>query len=303
MAYIQNLVVNKTGVVINDAVGCITVVKGGSVTIAADAKVKDLVIKGGRATVHSHVELVGMYGGTLNLRSSIDTLVVQQSAGVANVKFTKEIHISLVQVHAYAKLDVAPLAGAIQINVRSFICHTDSEANLSQRFVIDELRVYRGATFTTPRAGVLGHVATHCTCFGKINATHTKVEKISVHSGADVNIMHTNSVLVDRHDTRLNVYGIKVDCSVPMPLITCSGMGSMGRCVYFYKTAQGCTVKAGCFTGSLNEFRAKVRQDTTYVKKWRTTDSTTLRKAEVKEKQYLGMANIVAMTWGLDIEP
>lgn len=302
MARIQNLVVNKAGVVVNDVVGRITVFRDGSVTIAADAKVKELAIKGGRATVHSHVELVDMYSGTLNLRSSIGALAVQPYASAATVKFTKEIYIGRVQVYRGAKLVISPLAGAFQLNVRDFSCSSNSEAKIHHHFVIDELRVYSGAVFTTPRVGVVGRVTIHCMCFGKIDAAFTEVEEISIHSGADVNITYVNNVWVKGHNAHFNVHGIKVDCSVTTPLITCSGMGSAGRRVYFYKTAKGCTVKAGCFTGSLDEFRAKVRQDTTDARKWNATGSKTLRDAEVKEKQYLGMANIVAMTWGLDVE-
>ena len=65
------------------------------------------------------------------------------------------------------------------------------------------------------------------------------------------------------------------------PLLTFGGAGSINRTVYAYNVEGGPLIRAGCFVGTLEEFRAKVRAD----------------GDEMKSLQYLGFANIVAATW------
>ena len=65
------------------------------------------------------------------------------------------------------------------------------------------------------------------------------------------------------------------------PLLTFGGAGSINRTVYAYNVEGGPLIRAGCFVGTLEEFRAKVRKD----------------GDEMKSLQYLGFANIVAATW------
>ena len=70
------------------------------------------------------------------------------------------------------------------------------------------------------------------------------------------------------------------------PIITCYGAGSAGRLTHFFNT-EGITVRCGCFVGSLQEFRAKVRRD----------DPLHETTPSVKTLQYLGMANVAAATF------
>ena len=65
------------------------------------------------------------------------------------------------------------------------------------------------------------------------------------------------------------------------PLMTLGGCGSVNRTVYAFNVNGGPIIRAGCFVASLDEFRAKVRED---------GDRLTLL-------QYIGWANIVAATW------
>ena len=60
----------------------------------------------------------------------------------------------------------------------------------------------------------------------------------------------------------------------------------MRRKTYFFDFEDGIYVRSGCFFGSLYEFRAKVLED-------ECGDTST-----VKAMQYLGMANIAAVTFG-----
>ena len=61
----------------------------------------------------------------------------------------------------------------------------------------------------------------------------------------------------------------------------------MHRTTYFFNTEDGIIVRSGCFKGTLDEFRKKVRKDG-------PDDS-------VKSMQYLGFANIVAATWAPEL--
>jgi hypothetical protein len=65
------------------------------------------------------------------------------------------------------------------------------------------------------------------------------------------------------------------------PLLALSGAGSANRTVYAFNVEGGPWIEAGCFSGDLDDFRAKVRAD----------------GAALKCLQYLGFANIVAATW------
>ena len=68
-----------------------------------------------------------------------------------------------------------------------------------------------------------------------------------------------------------------------------AGGGSEHRTVYFFNTVDGIIVRARCFKGSLQEFRAKVLADV-------NGDVSSL-----KALQYLGFANIVAATWAPEL--
>ena len=70
------------------------------------------------------------------------------------------------------------------------------------------------------------------------------------------------------------------------PYIAVDRAGSMRRKTYFFDFEDGIYVRSGCFFGSLYEFRAKVLED-------ECGDTST-----VKAMQYLGMANIAAVTFG-----
>ena len=70
------------------------------------------------------------------------------------------------------------------------------------------------------------------------------------------------------------------------PYIAIDRAGSMRRKTYFFDFEDGIYVRSGCFFGSLSEFRAKVLED-------EGGDTST-----VKAMQYLGMANIAAVTFG-----
>jgi hypothetical protein len=65
------------------------------------------------------------------------------------------------------------------------------------------------------------------------------------------------------------------------PLLALSGAGSKNRTVYAFNVEGGPWFEAGCFSGDLDAFRAKVRKD----------------GDALKCLQYLGFANIVAATW------
>ena len=73
------------------------------------------------------------------------------------------------------------------------------------------------------------------------------------------------------------------------PYIAIDGAGSTHRKTYFFNLETGIRVRSGCFAGTLDEFRAKVKAD--------CPDST-----ELKRMQYLGMANIAAVTFGGEVE-
>lgn len=62
----------------------------------------------------------------------------------------------------------------------------------------------------------------------------------------------------------------------------------MHRTTWCFNTEDGIIVRSGCFKGTLDEFRAKVRQDCPL-------------GTEVKALQYLGFANIVAATWAPEL--
>ena len=68
---------------------------------------------------------------------------------------------------------------------------------------------------------------------------------------------------------------------VGYPLLSFGGGGSVNRTIYAFNVENGPIVRAGCFVGTLDEFRAKVRKD----------------DDRLKSLQYLGFANIVAATW------
>ena len=70
------------------------------------------------------------------------------------------------------------------------------------------------------------------------------------------------------------------------PYIAIDRAGSVRRKTYFFDFEDGIYVRSGCFFGSLYEFRAKVLED-------ECGDTST-----VKAMQYLGMANIAAVTFG-----
>ncbi|MFA5897797.1 MAG: hypothetical protein WC829_01660 [Hyphomicrobium sp.] len=65
------------------------------------------------------------------------------------------------------------------------------------------------------------------------------------------------------------------------PILSFGGGGSVNRTVYAFNVENGPLVRAGCFVGTLDAFRAKVRRD----------------DDRLKSLQYLGFANIVAATW------
>jgi uncharacterized protein YjbI with pentapeptide repeats len=74
---------------------------------------------------------------------------------------------------------------------------------------------------------------------------------------------------------------IKGDNSV----LTFIGGGSFGRAVYVFNCDVGIYVEAGCFFGTLDEFREKTLKDTGG------------DKAHKKAMQYLGFANIAAISF------
>ena len=76
---------------------------------------------------------------------------------------------------------------------------------------------------------------------------------------------------------------------VGYPLLSFGGGGSVNRTIYAFNVENGPIVRAGCFVGTLDEFRAKVKAD--------CPDGT-----ELKRMQYLGMANIAAVTFGGEVE-
>jgi hypothetical protein len=65
------------------------------------------------------------------------------------------------------------------------------------------------------------------------------------------------------------------------PILSFGGGGLVNRTVYAFNVENGPLVRAGCFVGTLDAFRAKVRRD----------------DDRLKSLQYLGFANIVAATW------
>ena len=70
--------------------------------------------------------------------------------------------------------------------------------------------------------------------------------------------------------------------------LTLTGAGSVGRTSYFYNFEHGVHVRAGCFFGTLEDFRAEVR--------------ATHAPNSIPWLQYLGFANIAAATFGGKIE-
>jgi acetyltransferase-like isoleucine patch superfamily enzyme len=76
------------------------------------------------------------------------------------------------------------------------------------------------------------------------------------------------------------------------PFITCAGLGSIGRTTYFFDTVDGIYVRCGCFLGTLDEFRAKVKGD----------DGQYPLCPSIKTLQYLGFANIAAVTFGGEVQ-
>ena len=70
------------------------------------------------------------------------------------------------------------------------------------------------------------------------------------------------------------------------PYIAIDRASSTRRKTYFFDFEDGIYVRSGCFFGSLSEFRVKVLED---------EGGNT---ATVKSMQYLGMANIAAVTFG-----
>ena len=65
------------------------------------------------------------------------------------------------------------------------------------------------------------------------------------------------------------------------PIQTYGGGGSVNRTIYAFNVEGGPVIRAECFVGDLDKFRAKVRAD----------------GDKLKSLQYLGFANIVAATW------
>ena len=68
------------------------------------------------------------------------------------------------------------------------------------------------------------------------------------------------------------------------PYIAIDGAGSVARKSYFFNLKSGIRVRSGCFVGTLQEFRRKVLDD--------------CGPTEIKALQYLGFANIAAVTFG-----
>lgn len=66
-----------------------------------------------------------------------------------------------------------------------------------------------------------------------------------------------------------------------------TGAGDVGRTTYFFNCEDGIWVRSGCFFGSLEQFREKVR----------AYDPLHATAPSIKTLQYLGMANIVAVTF------
>ena len=67
------------------------------------------------------------------------------------------------------------------------------------------------------------------------------------------------------------------------PFLTFGGGGSENRTVYFYNTPE-VHVRAGCFLGTLEEFRAKVLADCP-------------EPTAIKRVQYMSLANVAAATF------
>lgn len=65
------------------------------------------------------------------------------------------------------------------------------------------------------------------------------------------------------------------------PILSFGGGGSVNRTVYAFNVENGPLVRAGCFVGTLDVFRTKVRRD----------------DDRLTSLQYLGFANIVEATW------
>lgn len=82
-----------------------------------------------------------------------------------------------------------------------------------------------------------------------------------------------------------NVYKLQDSNGAARSYLVLMGAGSCGRATYFYDTSKGIMIESGCFTGTIKQFRAKVKQDCR-------------KHNSVKRLQYLGMANIACATWG-----
>ena len=68
-------------------------------------------------------------------------------------------------------------------------------------------------------------------------------------------------------------------------VLTFIGGGSVGRAVYAFNCDVGIYIEAGCFFGTLDEFREKTLKDTNG------------DKTQKKAMQYLGFANIAAISF------
>jgi len=69
------------------------------------------------------------------------------------------------------------------------------------------------------------------------------------------------------------------------PVLIFIGGGSVGRAVYAFNCDVGIYIEAGCFFGTLDEFREKTLKDTNG------------DKTHKKAMQYLGFANIAALSF------
>lgn len=78
------------------------------------------------------------------------------------------------------------------------------------------------------------------------------------------------------------------------PVLFIGGAGSVERTTYFFNVENGPLVNSGCFSGTLDEFREKVKRDYANHKPKANKQDV---KERIKRMQYLGFANIVAATW------
>jgi hypothetical protein len=68
------------------------------------------------------------------------------------------------------------------------------------------------------------------------------------------------------------------------PYLALSGAGSAQRTTYFFNFKDGIYVRSGCFFGTLAQFRKKVLAECP-------------QPTDIKRLQYLGFANIAAVTF------